>query len=52
MGRQSGPKDQRVGSNMVAGAAAGLFRDHRRDESGTCFEQCRCSQLGSYSGRV
>ena len=38
MGRQSRPKDQRVGSGMVAGAAAGLLGDQRRDESGTCFE--------------
>ncbi|HEX2260803.1 MAG TPA: aldo/keto reductase [Candidatus Binatia bacterium] len=47
MGRSSRPKDKRVGSGMVASAAAGLFGDYGSHESGTCLEQCRWGQLAS-----
>src|SRR5262245_56701817 len=52
LGRKAEPKDQRVGSGMVVSAVAGLLSDHRRNESGTCFEQRRWSELGSYGGRL
>src|SRR5262245_30709384 len=52
LGRMSRPKDQRVGSGMVVSTVAGLFGDHRRDEGGTCLEQCRWSELGFYGGRI
>ena len=52
LGRQSRSKNKRAGSGMAARAAVGLFGDHRRNESGTCFEQCRWRQFGSYGGRV
>jgi len=47
-----GRKINELAQGWLLAAVAGLLGDHRRDDSVTCFEQRRWSELGSYGGRI